>query len=118
MGAGCGIAYLAAARPGSKRAADRRPSIAPEKLLRALLLQVIYTVRSERLLMEQARVQSARQPLAQGLAKEIPPVPGRHRSPWTRIAARPATSHGAPESDEHTALSGAARYAGARLGAA
>jgi len=30
-----------------------RPSIAPEKLLRALLLQVSYTVRSERLLMEQ-----------------------------------------------------------------
>ena len=32
---------------------DGRPSIAPEKLLRALLLQVLYTVRSERLLMEQ-----------------------------------------------------------------
>src|SRR6202165_4100245 len=30
-----------------------RPSIAPEKLLRALLLQVLYTVRSERLLIEQ-----------------------------------------------------------------
>jgi transposase len=30
-----------------------RPSIAPEKLLRALLLQVLYTLRSERLLMEQ-----------------------------------------------------------------
>jgi transposase len=30
-----------------------RPSIAPEKLVRALLLQVLYTVRSERLLMEQ-----------------------------------------------------------------
>lgn len=30
-----------------------RPSIAPEKLLRALLLQVFYTIRSERLLMEQ-----------------------------------------------------------------
>src|SRR5213592_1399943 len=30
-----------------------RPSIAPEKLLRALLLQVLYTIRSERLLMEQ-----------------------------------------------------------------
>jgi transposase len=29
-----------------------RPSIAPEKLLRALLLQILYTVRSERLLME------------------------------------------------------------------
>jgi transposase len=30
-----------------------RPSIAPEKLLKALLLQVLYTVRSERMLMEQ-----------------------------------------------------------------
>jgi len=30
-----------------------RPSISPEKLLRALLLQGLYTVRSERLLMEQ-----------------------------------------------------------------
>src|SRR5260370_14454115 len=30
-----------------------RPSIAPEKLLRALLLQVLYSVRSERILMEQ-----------------------------------------------------------------
>src|SRR5439155_8470069 len=30
-----------------------RPSIAPEKLLRALLLQLLYSVRSERLLMEQ-----------------------------------------------------------------
>ena len=30
-----------------------RPSIAPEQLLRALLLQVLYTVRSERMLMEQ-----------------------------------------------------------------
>ena len=30
-----------------------RPSIAPEKLLRALLLQVLYTIRSERQLIEQ-----------------------------------------------------------------
>jgi transposase len=30
-----------------------RPSVAPEKLLRALLLQVLYSIRSERLLMEQ-----------------------------------------------------------------
>jgi transposase len=37
----------------SMYAATGRPSIAPEKLLRALLLQVLYTVRSERLLMEQ-----------------------------------------------------------------
>ena len=30
-----------------------RPSVAPEKLLRALLVQVLYSIRSERLLMEQ-----------------------------------------------------------------
>src|ERR1700731_2812749 len=30
-----------------------RPSIAPEKLLRGLLLQVLYSIRSERMLMEQ-----------------------------------------------------------------
>ena len=32
---------------------EGRPSIAPEKLLRALLLQVLYTIRSERMLMEE-----------------------------------------------------------------
>ena len=30
-----------------------RPSVPPERLLRAVLLQIFYTVRSERLLMEQ-----------------------------------------------------------------
>src|SRR5712691_3327033 len=34
-------------------ASSGRPSIPPEKLMRALLLQMLYTVRSERLLMEQ-----------------------------------------------------------------
>src|SRR4030088_670630 len=34
-------------------AASGRPSIAPERLLRALLLQAFYTIRSERQLMEQ-----------------------------------------------------------------
>jgi transposase len=34
-------------------AAHGRPSIAPERLLRALLLQVFYSIRSERMLMEQ-----------------------------------------------------------------
>ena len=32
-----------------------RPSIAPEKLLRAMLLQILYSIRSERLLMEQTQ---------------------------------------------------------------
>lgn len=36
-------------------AATGRPSIAPERLLRALLIQLLYTVRSERLLVEQIR---------------------------------------------------------------
>jgi transposase len=40
-------------RFGTLYSSTGRPSIAPEKLLRALLLQVLYTVRSERLLMEQ-----------------------------------------------------------------
>src|SRR5918912_1847962 len=34
-------------------AAFGRPSIPPEKLLRALLLQLLYSIRSERMLMEQ-----------------------------------------------------------------
>jgi len=38
---------------GQLYSAFGRPSIPPEKLLRALLLQVLYTVRSERMLMEQ-----------------------------------------------------------------
>lgn len=37
----------------SMYASAGRPSIAPEKLLRALVLQALYTVRSERMLMEQ-----------------------------------------------------------------
>ena len=37
-----------------------RPSIAPEKLLRALLLQVLYSIRSERQLMEQLRSEERR----------------------------------------------------------
>jgi len=36
-----------------RRGLREQRAIAPEKLLRALLLQVLYTVRSERLLMEQ-----------------------------------------------------------------
>jgi transposase len=38
---------------GKLYSTEGRPSIAPERLLRALLLQVFYSVRSERLLMEQ-----------------------------------------------------------------
>ncbi len=38
---------------GTLYSSTGRPSIAPEKLLRTLLLQVLYTVRSERLLLEQ-----------------------------------------------------------------
>lgn len=34
-------------------AQEGRPSIPPERLIRALLLQIIYSIRSERLLMEQ-----------------------------------------------------------------
>ena len=38
---------------GAMYADSGRPSIAPEKLLRAQLLQMLYSVRSERLLMEE-----------------------------------------------------------------
>src|SRR3979411_1315277 len=38
---------------GELYAAEGRPSIAPERLLRALLVQAFYTIRSERQLMEQ-----------------------------------------------------------------
>ena len=34
-------------------AADGRPSIAPERLIRASLLQILFSIRSERQLMEQ-----------------------------------------------------------------
>src|SRR5260221_9859650 len=37
----------------SMYASEGRPSIAPEKLLRAQLLQLLYSIRSERLLMEE-----------------------------------------------------------------
>src|SRR3989441_12678527 len=48
-------AVLAELSPEFSRLYSRvgRPSIAPERLLRALLLQVLYSVRSERMLMEQ-----------------------------------------------------------------
>jgi transposase len=50
----CDIALKALAREFDEMYSDiGRPSIAPEKLLRALLLQVLYTIRSERMLMEQ-----------------------------------------------------------------
>jgi len=42
-----------------------RPSIPPERLLRALLLQVFYSIRSENLLMGAARLQPA-VPLVRG----------------------------------------------------
>ena len=37
----------------ARYAREGRPSIPPERLLRASLLQIVYSVRSERLLMEQ-----------------------------------------------------------------
>jgi transposase len=60
-----------------------RPSIPPEKLLRALLLQVLYTVRSERMLMEQLEYNLVRGPEygrsgvgADGLHQESGPALG------------------------------------------
>ena len=48
-----GAAEVVAGRSIRLYARDGRPSIPPERLLRALLLQAFYTVRSERQLMEQ-----------------------------------------------------------------
>ena len=50
----CDIALKALSREFDRMYSEiGRPSIAPEKLLRALLLQILYTIRSERMLMEQ-----------------------------------------------------------------
>src|ERR1044072_6940334 len=50
----CDVTLKALSREFDKMYSDvGRPSIAPEKLLRALLLHILYTIRSERLLMEQ-----------------------------------------------------------------
>jgi transposase len=50
----CDIALKALSREFDEMYSDiGRPSIAPEKLLRAVLVQVLYTIRSERMLMEQ-----------------------------------------------------------------
>jgi transposase len=50
----CDIALKGLSREFDEMYSDiGRPSIAPEKLLRALLLQIFYTIRSERMLMEQ-----------------------------------------------------------------
>ena len=50
----CDIALKALSREFDRMYSETgRPSIAPEKLLRALLLQILYTIRSERMLMEQ-----------------------------------------------------------------
>ena len=89
-----------------------RPSIPPEQLLRALLLQVLYTVRSERLLMEESRLQPAvpvvrrvahgRPGLAPDDVYEEPgPVAGRRSRrglPSTRSAVRRARRACSPTS--------------------
>ena len=50
----CDVALRALSREFDRMYSNMgRPSIAPEKLLRALLLQILYTIRSERMLMEQ-----------------------------------------------------------------
>jgi transposase len=50
----CDIALKALSREFDRMYSDiGRPSIPPERFLRALLLQILYTIRSERMLMEQ-----------------------------------------------------------------
>lgn len=64
----------------SRYAEDGRPSIPPERLLRASLLQVIYSVRSERLLMEQMNYNLLFRWFV-GLMKPIPDRDVRFRMP-------------------------------------
>src|SRR2546425_12509544 len=57
----------------AKRYADvGRPSIAPERLLRGLLLQIFYSVRSERLLMEQLQRSEERRVGKEGRSRWSP----------------------------------------------
>ena len=51
-----------------------RPSIAPEKLLRALILQLLYSVRSERQLMERRTHALLRDPRALGQVAAVTAV--------------------------------------------
>jgi transposase len=48
-----GILFSMSPRFSQRYAKTRRPSVAPDKLLRALLLQILFTIRSERQLVEQ-----------------------------------------------------------------
>jgi transposase len=62
-----------------------RPSIAPEKLLRALLLQLLYSIRSERMLMEQLQYNLLfRWFVAMDLDEEVwvPTVYSKNRDRW------------------------------------
>jgi transposase len=47
------VALALSDRFGAAYSNEGRPSIAPERLLRALLIQALYSVRSERLLIQQ-----------------------------------------------------------------
>ena len=95
--------YEAAAKGG-------RPSIAPEKLLRAMLLQVFYSVRSERQLMEQVQYNLLYRWFI-GLAMEdavwVPTVFTKNRE---RLLAHDAVielfNHVVQSADEHGWLSG------------
>src|SRR5262249_31523432 len=60
------------------------PSIPPEKLLRAQLVQMLYSIRSERLLMEENRLQHA-VPVVRGNE------PGRARCGMRRYSPRTGT---------------------------
>ena len=95
--------YEAAAKGG-------RPSIAPEKLLRAMLLQVFYSIRSERQLMEQVQYNLLYRWFI-GLAMEdavwVPTVFTKNRE---RLLAHDAVielfNHVVQSADEHGWLSG------------
>ena len=87
-----------------------RPSIAPEKLLRAMLLQVFYSIRSERQLMEQVQYNLLYRWFI-GLAMEeavwVPTVFSKNRE---RLLVHDAVielfNHVVQSADEHGGLSG------------
>ena len=69
-----------------------RPSIPPEKLLRALLLQILYTIRSERQLMEQLDYNLLFRWFV-GLNMDASPLPGLNGRRWLAAAIEEKVAH-------------------------
>lgn len=70
-------------------AGEGRPSIPPECLLRASLIQILYSIRSERQLMEQSKR------LADGVRPEVPRPPAQILASLERCGLRSGRANGA-----------------------